>query len=245
MRAERTHSIMLSHMLGFGLCLRGSVIIQRGKQPAPDLISYLGSHREVGKHYQLITVLPASPAFSLIALPREDSASSCFLCVLRVWAISRWLLPTCLKAEPVLCCISLGVRQTAAESPHMAKAGLSAALKSICSELQSVSSPLPSNHTNPMSWLPILPCHRKPWAKLLADAPSITLFCTSEAIQTKMQQQKMRKKKLLRLILTVSVYFVGDGFAMFEQGLWVSGIVPYLSSLFSLSWNYVQSQFRK
>lgn len=79
--ARWAHALLrsLSNMPGFRLCLHGSVIIQRGKQPAPDLISCLGSHREVGKHYQLITVLPASPAFPLIALPR-DSTSSHFVC---------------------------------------------------------------------------------------------------------------------------------------------------------------------
>ena len=88
----------LSYMPGSGLRLHGCVIIQRGKQPAPDLISCLGSHREVGKHYQLITVLPASPAFSLISLPRGDSASPRLLCecVLSVWVIPCRLLPTCL-----------------------------------------------------------------------------------------------------------------------------------------------------
>lgn len=63
--ASRAHTLprLLSYMPGFRLCVHCSVIIQRGKQPAPDLISCLGSHIEVGKHYQLITVLPASPAF--------------------------------------------------------------------------------------------------------------------------------------------------------------------------------------
>lgn len=58
-----TRPRLLSYMPGFRLCVHCSVIIQRGKQPAPDLISCLGSHIEVGKHYQLITVLPASLAF--------------------------------------------------------------------------------------------------------------------------------------------------------------------------------------
>lgn len=82
--ASRAHThcyALLSYMPEFGLFFRGSVIIQRGKQPAPDLISCLGSHREVRKYYQLITVLPASPAFSLIALPREDSASLLIFCL--------------------------------------------------------------------------------------------------------------------------------------------------------------------
>lgn len=101
--ASRAHTLprLLSYMPGFRLCVHCSVIIQRGKQPAPDLISCLGSHIEVGKHYQLITVLPASPAFfsPLIVLPREDSAFPCFsvwLWMLRVGAIPCRLLPTCL-----------------------------------------------------------------------------------------------------------------------------------------------------
>lgn len=85
-RAERTHSLRsLSYMPGFGLCFRGSVIIQGGKQPAPDLISCRGSHREVGKHYQLITVLPASPALSSDSPAKRrlsfSSFSFCVLCV--------------------------------------------------------------------------------------------------------------------------------------------------------------------
>lgn len=84
---SRAHTLLrsLSYMPGFRLCFRGSVIIQGGKQPAPDLISCLGSHREVGKHYQLITVLPASPALSSDSPAKRrlsfSSFSFCVLCV--------------------------------------------------------------------------------------------------------------------------------------------------------------------
>lgn len=82
------HDTHLVHMrTHFHICSRtcidsgcGSVIIQRGKQPAPDLISCLGSNREVGKYYQLITVLPASPSFSSYTLAkRKLGFSLCFV----------------------------------------------------------------------------------------------------------------------------------------------------------------------
>lgn len=99
--ARRAHTLLrsLSYRPGFGFCLRGSVIIQRGKQPARDLISCLGSHREVGKHYELITVLSASPAFSSDSPAKRRlnlSSFSVWIWLVCVWAIPRRLLPTCL-----------------------------------------------------------------------------------------------------------------------------------------------------
>lgn len=135
----------------------------------------------MGKHYQLITVLAASPAFSSDSPAKRKLSFSPAFCV-NVWCVCEpspaGCCPRVCRASSALRCSSLCVRRTAAESPHMAKEGLSPPLRIICSKLQSFSPPThpPTTHTKRRG---CQSCYRKPRALLLTESPHLSLFCTS------------------------------------------------------------------